>query len=36
VNLLSILRDNRAEALGILRDCGHADVPAALAPVPEN
>ncbi len=38
VNLLSLLRENRAEALGILRDCGHADVPRpmATAPVPEN
>ena len=30
MNLLAILRDNRAEALGILRDCGHADVPNRL------
>ncbi len=30
VNLLAILRDNRAEALGILRACGHDDIPEAL------
>lgn len=27
-NLLGTLRANRVEALGILRACGHADVPA--------
>jgi hypothetical protein len=36
VNLLSLLRENRAEALGILRACGHADIPEAIAPVTQN
>jgi hypothetical protein len=35
-NLLSLLRDNRAEALGILRACGQADVSETSAFVPEN
>jgi hypothetical protein len=30
VNLLSLLRENRTEALGILRACGHGDIPESL------
>ncbi len=36
MNLLSLLRENRAEALDILRACGHADVPDEIAPVRQN